>query len=97
MANRQYGLLDVFKGMENKANWGQLIRSDDVVVTIEKKAMTNPLSYLNYLVSCMVAADGSKYAMTIVDDDRNEYGGSYFRVVKIPKSDDSTKPSISNG
>lgn len=96
LANKQYGLLDVFKGMQNKSVWGQLIKSDDAVVTIEKKTMTNPLNYLNYLVSCMTSSDGSQYAMTIVDDQNNQYGGSYFRITKIPRSNSSTKPSTLN-
>ena len=96
LANKQYGLLDVFKGMQNKAVWGQLIKSDDSVVTIEAKTMVNPLNYLNYLVSCMISPDGSNYAMTIVDDVNNEFGGAYFRVTKVPTPHSSTKPSLKN-
>jgi len=49
----KYGLIDAFPGMKNKSNAITFIASDDQVVELEAKPSTDPITYINYLVSCM--------------------------------------------
>jgi hypothetical protein len=92
LANKDYGLRDIFYGMNNTslvASKG-LIAGDDKKVKIESKTNISVLDYLAYLVSCMVPAssDASSlqqqdiYILTIVDDTTGEFGGPYFKVTK---------------
>ena len=97
--SNQYGLLDLFTGMRNKTairNKG-LIASNDLVVEIPSKEGIDPLTYLNYLVSCMSSTTNSAdsilrdstYYLTINDDTRGELGGPYFTIKEV-KSQTST-------
>ena len=74
-----------------------LIASDDKVVKIAPKQNLDPLSYINYLVTCMtsvtnnnknVAIKDSSYYLTIHDDvygDQN-LNGPYFKITKVKSS-----------
>ena len=76
--NRHYGLLDIFYGMKNRTQvtTKNLIPGDDNQVELEPQIGSNPISYLNYLVSCMTpnTSDPSAtlkdgiYKLSIVDD-----------------------------
>lgn len=90
--NKQYKLTDVFQGMHDRdiVNTQGFIISDDKVVQVEAKSL-DPLSYINYLVTCMISntnttdspIQNSSYYLTIEDDINNEYGGSYFKIHKV--------------
>lgn len=89
--NSSYGLQQVFTGM-NEDNLNSLIASDDQAVRIYAKPATDPLSYINYLVTCMISNTNSKdsvildssYYMVIHDDKYGaDLGGPYFTVEKI--------------
>lgn len=98
--DRQYGLQDVFTGMSNKTMVLQknLIASDDKVVEIEAKHGIDPLSYINYLVTCMSSVTNtddspikdSTYLMSIHDDTYGDehLNGSYFKVTKVTRSNE---------
>lgn len=91
--NRHYGLLDIFYGMKNKTQvtLKNLIPGDDNQVQLEPQVGSNPISYLNYLVSCMTpnTSDPSDtlkdgvYKLSIIDDVFGELGGPYFKIQKI--------------
>lgn len=93
--NPSYGIQKNFTGMQNrqKALAKQLIATDDKAVKLEAKNNTSVYDYLNYLVSCMVpnATAGTTgkayYALSVIDDNKNEMGGSYFKVSRIGDSD----------
>lgn len=90
--NKDFGLLSVFPAMTvgniKKNGW---IAGNDRPVKIEAKKGLDPLSYINYLVTCMVSNDSdpssplknSSYYMTIVDDVYNEYGGAHFTIREV--------------
>lgn len=90
--NNQYGLLDLFRGMTNQTavrNRG-LLATNDQVVEIPSKEGMNPLTYLNYLVTCMSSNTSgsdilrdSTYYLTIQDDSRGELGGPYFTITEV--------------
>lgn len=89
--NENYGLRSIFKGM-NDNNFNLFVARNDKKVFIEEKRNTDPLTYINYLVSCMVNENdtsiedplkSSNYYMTIEDDQLNEYGGSYFTIREV--------------
>lgn len=96
--NKKFGLTDLFYGMKNmskKVLKSTLIASDDKVVEIPAKRNMDPLSYINYLVTCMTASTNtgsnsevikdSSYYMTIHDDvygDEN-LNGPYFKITKV--------------
>lgn len=90
--NKNYGLQEVFYGMNNKTLIEQkgLIASDDKAVQLETKTNISALDYLTYLVSCMVPASSDSlsvkqadiYIMTIIDDTTGEFGGPYFKIYK---------------
>jgi len=77
---------------KQKAIQKQLIASDDKVVRLEAKNNCSVYDYINYVVSCMIPSDTSGvtgkayYALSVVDDNKNEMGGSYFKVTKIGDS-----------
>lgn len=91
----QYGLQDVFTGMTNstKVDSLGLIASDDRSVEIEAKHGMDPISYINYLVTCMCSNTSdennplkdSAYFLTIQDDTfgQNELNGPYFKISKV--------------
>ena len=90
--NPTYGLLEVFPGMKNQqlVDDAGLIKSDDKLITVEA-IESNPLDYINYIIASMVADTNSDddiikdstYHLVISDDIENDFGGEYFRVVKI--------------
>lgn len=75
--NKEYGLQDVFYGMNNKeaVELAGLIPGDDAEVQLDSKTNISALDYLSYLVSCMIpigeSAENNKqrtfYILTIVD------------------------------
>lgn len=89
--NNNNGLKTIFKGM-NEDNFNNFVARNDKKVNIEEKRNTDPLSYINYLVSCMInekdtdptdPLKSSNYYMTIEDDQLSDYGGSYFTVREV--------------
>ena len=97
--DNQYGLLDLFTGMRSrdKVRSKGLLATNDHVVEIPSKEGMDPLTYLNYLVSCMSSTTNdsdsilrdSTYYLTINDDTRGELGGPYFTITEV-KSETST-------
>lgn len=92
LTNEAYGLTKVFTGMSSmsKVNINSLLAGDDKVVNIEAKPGINILDYIGYLVSCMVSTSDSggavkdaNYFWAVYDDVNNDYGGTYFKVVKV--------------
>lgn len=88
--NRNYGLTDIFVGMQNRGLVEQngLIARDDTYVNLETKTNISILDYLYYLTSCMTPASGdsSVYTMTVIDDTTGVYGGSYIKITKVSKN-----------
>lgn len=103
LQNNQYGLTNMFTGMKNisKIRAKGLIASNDIKVEIPSKEGMDPLSYLNYLVSCMTPIGNdfhsilkdSTYYMTIKDDTRGDLGGPYFTVTEV-KSQTKTLSTV---
>ena len=92
LKNEAYGLSTIFTGMRNitKVGLNSLIARDDKKVRIQAKDSINILDYLAYLVNCMVDQNDSggtlkkaNYFWAVYDDTNNEYGGTYFKVVKV--------------
>lgn len=92
LSNEAYGLSNVFRGMANLSTVAlkSFIARDDKKVNIESKQGINILEYIGYLVSCMVSTSDSggpikeaNYFWAVYDDVTNEYGGTYFKVVKV--------------
>lgn len=93
LSTDKYKFNTAFPGMKKALALSkeQLIPSDDQEVFIESKNMIDPLSYLNYIVSCMTPSidkkdsltKSAKYYLVICDDENNEYGGTYFKIVKV--------------
>lgn len=89
------GITDLFYGMKSEVLVRSLglIASDDQAVEIQAKQDMDPLSYINYLVTCMIANSNSNaailtdssYYMTIHDDvyGENSLNGPYFKVSKV--------------
>lgn len=94
----KYGFRDVFPGMygENEGNRQKFIASDDKEVEIAAKNNIDPLSYLNYLITCMCSVTNtdnstvlkdSTYKLCLYDENFDDSGyatGAYFKIVKIP-------------
>lgn len=92
-------ILNIFYGMKNQMRVDSfgLIASDDQAVDIEAKPNIDVISYLNYLVTCMVPAGddpnsplkSASYFFTIHDDvftDNGQdevLGGPYFTITKV--------------
>lgn len=84
-----YGLAKAFPGLTKK-NFSKYIATDDAAVELDEKTQTDPLTYLNYLVSSMIpstSASGSTlvdavYALSI-QDGTAENGATYFTVTKV--------------
>lgn len=92
LKNEAYGLSTIFTGMRNITQVGlnSLIARDDKKVKIEAKDSINILDYIAYLVNCMVDQNDSgktlkkaNYFWAVYDDINNEFGGTYFKVVKV--------------
>lgn len=92
----KYGLTQIFTGMKS---WSQVvgngwIATNDKTVNIEAKDNIDPLSYINYLVTCMICDTNkdddilvnSSYYMTIMDDVYGDNSGPYFTVKQIYSS-----------
>ena len=93
LSNEAYGLSNVFPGMSNMSSVGlkSLIAGDDKSVRIEAKQGISILDYMGYLVSCMVSTSDkggpikdANYFWSVYDDVTNEFGGTYFKVIKVP-------------
>lgn len=88
-----YRLTDIFTGMTdiNKVKSYGLIQGGDKVVHIPAKLNCNIWDYINYVVGFMIPDNEDEQAITgkgfyrlsVIDDNRNELGGSYFTVTKI--------------
>ena len=92
LSNEAYGLSSIFGGMSNMSKVGlkSLIAGDDKKVNIEAKQGISILEYIGYLVTCMVSTSDSggpikdaNYFWSVYDDVTNEYGGAYFKVIKV--------------
>lgn len=91
----RYGISKNFSGMSNlkKVLQKNLIASDDKPVKIEAKNHISVYEYINYLVDCMIpnntagTTGKAYYALSIIDDNKNEMGGSYFKITKIGDSE----------
>lgn len=95
--NASYGLTQIFTGMSSKTQVAKnnLIPTDDKEIEIHEKKRCDPLTYIQYLVTCMSASsngDGvlkdSTYRMTIFDDNFGDLdlNGPYFKITKIASS-----------
>lgn len=89
LANKTYGLYDLFRGMQGK-DPEMFIDGSDLEVNLEAKPSISLLDYISYLVSCMVWAGEpssklktSCYYWSVYDDVSNKYGGMYFKVVRV--------------
>lgn len=97
------GLLDTFYGMKSRQEVisKTLIPTNDKVVNIPAKEATDVLSYINFLVTCMIAntnkntdaIQDSSYYMSVYDDVLSEFGGPYFKITQVI-SEDQTLNSI---
>ncbi len=92
LTNKGYGLHNIFPGMTNelKVRSSGIIITDDKSVKLEAKKNITVLDYIGYLVSCMVsindkggAIKDANYYWAVYDDLNNDFGGSYFRIVKV--------------
>lgn len=91
--NPEYQLTEIFKGMVLRSNVVayNLIAMDDKVVTIPAKSNCSIWDYLTYLVGFMIPEGSSEssittkgfYKLNVIDDNKNELNGSYFRISKI--------------
>lgn len=99
--DNRYGLQEVFTGMKNITDdmFYRLVMSDDQVVDIEARMNTTVFDYMNYLVKCMISTSqsntegfitNSKYALQVFDDFSGEYGGTYFKVIRVNSNTPST-------
>ena len=89
----KYGLSQVFTGMKTltQVNSNGWIASNDKIVKVEAKDNIDPLSYINYLVSCMVCETNSdddvlldsRYYLTLVDNTYGSQAGTYFTVKQM--------------
>ena len=91
-----YKITDIFTGMADldKVKSYGLIQGGDKVVHIPAKLNCNVWDYINYVVGFMVP-DGTPdnaitsngfYRLSVIDDNKNELGGSYFTVTKVSLS-----------
>ena len=88
-----YRLTDIFTGMTdiNKVKKYGLIQGGDKIVHIPAKLNCNIWDYINYVVGFMIPdtedeqsiAGKGFYRLSVIDDNRNELGGSYFTVTKV--------------
>lgn len=96
LSNERYGLTNIFKGMKKYKTdlMSKLIARDDKCVQLKAQPSINILDYLSYLVSCMECQNetgdtGTKqhnYYWAVYDDINNDYGGAYFKVLKVSSS-----------
>jgi len=95
LSNEAYGLTTIFSGMANmsRAATSNFLAGDDKKVALEAKQGISVLEYIGYLVTCMVSDSDpggpiktANYFWNVYDDVNNEYGGTYFKVVKVPNN-----------
>ena len=92
----KYHLTDVFKGMKNMSivEKNNFIASDDRIVQIPTCTNMSILEYLAFIVSYMnptgsnmnSAIKQNVYSLSTYEDVTNEFGGPYFKVQKIQRS-----------
>lgn len=93
--NKNYGLQEIFYGMNNKGlvESAGLIPGNDRAVKLESFESITPLDYLKYLVSCMQPGSANIkksvvqdiYTLLIHDDIGNKFGGPYFEIKPLTK------------
>lgn len=93
LKNPRYGLNSVFTGMQNSQTVlsNNFIASNDKKVELVAKNNTTPLLYMNYLVESMQSSSNtgkgvvqkSNYFLSIHDDFKNSFGGTYFKVTEV--------------
>lgn len=87
LSNKQYGLQDIFTGLQNVQSYSSLVASDDKVVSLKSSTET-VLGRIKYLVSCMESADDSTgvkksiYRLGVYDD-TTALNGPYLAVKKF--------------
>ena len=91
--DEQYGLTTIFYGMKktSQASLSEFIVGDDKPVKLQAQASMSIIAYINYLVSCMTwvhepannPLKSALYFWSAYDDITNEYGGPYFKVVRV--------------
>lgn len=89
---QDYGIKKLFPGLAvtDSAKLNNFIAGDDQVVEL-KAQRCNVLDYINYLVSCMTFKEdsptddlkSSRYYWATYDDVTNQYGGAYFKVIRV--------------
>ena len=92
ISNEQFGLKRIFRGMAlmDDAQLNTLIAGDDKPVQL-KAQKCSVIDYINYLVSCMTFVEdkdssdlkSSRYFWATYDDIDNQYGGMYFKVIRV--------------
>ena len=92
ISNEQFGLKRIFRGMAlmDDAQLNTLIAGDDKPVQL-KAQKCSVIDYINYLVSCMTFIEdknssdlkSSRYFWATYDDINNQYGGMYFKVIRV--------------
>ena len=89
--DESYNLKEVFPGMANLSAFqlASLIDHSDKTVSLNAQ-YCSIFTYINYLVSCMTYIEdsdsdikSSRYYWATYDDLNNEYGGSYFKIVRV--------------
>ena len=90
--NPRFGLKQVFSAMNANPSISaaKTIASNDQKVKLEAKIGMTPLSYMNYLVSCMrssadssIGRQTSTYVLSIHENYNNSIGGTYFKVTEV--------------
>lgn len=92
----QYGITKVFPGMVNKKAVASLnlIPTDDAVIEVEQMTQGTVLDRLNQVVGSMKSTSDptAVYGLVIIDDNKNELNGPYFKVVKTSASTSASTP-----
>ena len=93
--NKNYGLQEIFYGMNNKAlvESSGLIPGDDLAVHLQSFQSITPLDYLKYLVAAMQPRSSTikttnvqdLYNLIIHDDTSGKFGGPYFEIKQVRK------------
>lgn len=93
LSSPKYGLQKVFTGMSDitKVIQNNLIPSNDKVVPLQTQTNITLLSYILYLVNCMISntnttntpISDSTYLLSIHDDYTNKLGGTYFKISEL--------------
>lgn len=90
-------IMNLFPGMKNRLEVSSknLIPTNDAEIQIGGMENVSPLTYLEYLVSCMSNPMDTKssYYLSYIDDSLSEFGGSYFKIAEVRKFDSSQNES----